>query len=57
MAIATVTRLSFLGLVAIRISGKICTSLVEIRTSLMSSILAMISMVIMAIHVAFGSIV
>ena len=54
MAIAT--RLSFLGLVAI-ISGKNKSGR---DTSLMSSVLAMISTeitMIMAIHVAFGSIV
>ena len=56
MAIAT--RLSFLGLVAI-ISGKNLYKSGR-DTSLMSSVLAMISteiIMIMAIHVAFGSIV
>ena len=57
MAIAS-SRLSFLGLVAI-ISGKNLYKSGR-DTSLMSSVLAMISMeitMIMAIHVAFGSIV
>ena len=56
MAIAT--RLNFLGLVAITCGKNLYNSGRD--TSLMSSILAMISTeitMIMAIHVAFGSIV
>ena len=58
MAQAIATRLNFLGSVAI-ISGKNLYKSGQ-DTSLMSSVLAMISTkitMIMAIHVAFGSIV